>query len=145
METALATGKMSGMTQPDDMDQRLAALDRRRRGAKPRITIERLLKAAGYKGIQTWYSTLAGESPIETVERFEQALDDLIAHPDDVAEEPTHVTSTPEGLMEFEVTGDFGVRVVVRGPVSNAEELERAAAKIIRDIRGTQAPNQGMD
>jgi hypothetical protein len=40
--------------------------------------------------------------------------------------------------MEFEVTGDFGVRVVVRGPIGNAEELERAAANIIRDIRRSQ-------
>lgn len=48
---------------------------------------------------------------------------------------PDVVLSTEQGLMEFEVTGDFGVRVVVKGPVANAEELEASVARLIRDIR----------
>jgi hypothetical protein len=38
-------------------------------------------------------------------------------------------------LVEFEVHSDAGVRVVVRGPISDAEELERSVARIIRSIR----------
>jgi DNA-binding XRE family transcriptional regulator len=38
-------------------------------------------------------------------------------------------------LIEFEVTGDFGVRVVVKGPVDNAAELEASVARLIRDMK----------
>ena len=41
------------------------------------------------------------------------------------------------GLIEFEITGDFGVRVVARGPVENHELLAADVARIIRDIRAT--------
>lgn len=54
---------------------------------------------------------------------------------------PDVVLSTEHGLMEFEVTGDFGVRVVVKGPVANAEELEASVARLIRDIR--TSPTEG--
>ena len=50
---------------------------------------------------------------------------------------PDAVLSTEQGLIEFEVTGDFGVRVVVKGPIENAVELERSVARLIRDIRDT--------
>ena len=49
---------------------------------------------------------------------------------------PVHSVE-PSGLMEFEVTGDFGVRVVVKGPVSDAAELEAAVARLVRDIRAS--------
>lgn len=38
-------------------------------------------------------------------------------------------------LMEFEVTGDFGVRIVVKGPVEDAAELEASVARLIRDMK----------
>jgi DNA-binding XRE family transcriptional regulator len=41
----------------------------------------------------------------------------------------------PPHLIEFEVTGDFGVRVVVKGPVENAAELEASVARLIRDMK----------
>lgn len=48
------------------------------------------------------------------------------------------------GLIEFEVTGDFGVRVVVRGPIGSAEELERSVARIVRNIRSSDdTPTSG--
>lgn len=48
---------------------------------------------------------------------------------------PDAVLPTEHGLIEFEVTGDFGVRVVVKGPIENATELEKSVARLIRDIR----------
>lgn len=38
--------------------------------------------------------------------------------------------------IEFVVEGDFGVKVTVRGPITNREDLQAAAAEIIRSIRG---------
>lgn len=51
---------------------------------------------------------------------------------------PEAVISTERGLIEFEVTGDFGVRVVVKGPIENADELEASVARLIRDIRANR-------
>lgn len=38
--------------------------------------------------------------------------------------------------IEFVVEGDFGVKVTVRGPITNREDLQAAAAEIVRTIRG---------
>jgi hypothetical protein len=136
METALSAGTIAVMSTPDPMEKRLAELDQRRRSARPRITIERLLRAAGYKGVQTWYDVLANKSPIETVEAFEVALDDLINHPDDIADEPTHVVApSPEDLMKVEITGDFGVNVVVSAPIRDKEALQDFVRDLMRDLR----------
>lgn len=48
---------------------------------------------------------------------------------------PDAIVSTEHGLIEFEVTGDFGVRVVVKGPIESASELEESVARLIKDIR----------
>lgn len=139
MEMALTTERLTGVTDTDPLQARVEALVEQR--DRHEISVDRLTRAANFSH-QTWYNLVNGKGARSTRERnlesFERALADLIAHPEDIAEEPTHVVSTPEGLIEFEVTGDFGVRVIVRGPVGNADELERAAAKIIRDIRGSQ-------
>ncbi|WP_310962102.1 hypothetical protein [Nocardioides terrisoli] len=72
-----------------------------------------------------------------TFERLEWTLDRLeneLGHGG-----PDAIMSTEVGLIEFEVTGDFGVRVVVKGPIENAAELEESVARLIRDIRtGTE-------
>jgi len=54
---------------------------------------------------------------------------------------PDAVMSTDEGLIEFEVSGDFGVRVVVKGPIGDADALERSVARLIRDIRRDDSRN----
>ncbi len=53
----------------------------------------------------------------------------------EAAQAPTPPASAPK-LIEFQVTGDFGVRVVVKGPMENAAELEASVARLIRDIKG---------
>lgn len=40
-------------------------------------------------------------------------------------------------IIEFEVSGDFGVRVVVRGPIRDAEELQRSVGALVREIRAS--------
>lgn len=145
METTRVAERLAVMTDPElTISERFAALDARRE--EYGYSIDRLSRAAGYKSSQTWYDLRDGKRPASTMTRFEKAFDWLIAKdPDDpldwsplAQDQPVAAASTQEGLMEIEVTGDFGVRVIVRAPVSNADELERAAAKIIRDIRGTQ-------
>lgn len=57
-------------------------------------------------------------------------------------EEEAGLTATPRqsnpAVVEFEVSGDFGVRVVVRGPISDAEALERSVERLVRNIRAEQ-------
>lgn len=48
------------------------------------------------------------------------------------------------GIIEFEVSGDGGYKVVVRGPITNAEDLERSVARIVGVIRG-EAKGQAED
>lgn len=84
----------------------------------------------------TMYAAIAGTASEGTYDDLEDVLDTLEANPDEIERNPVAIQSTDEGLIEFELTGVYGVeRVVVRGPVANAEELEHAAARIIRDLR----------
>lgn len=47
-----------------------------------------------------------------------------------------------DNLMEFEVGGNFGVSVVVRGPVANHAELEDAVLKLIQGMNAASAPKR---
>lgn len=44
--------------------------------------------------------------------------------------------SNPEDdLVEFRLSGDFGVTLVVRGPVRDRGEMEESVARLIREMR----------
>jgi hypothetical protein len=75
--------------------------------------------------------------------RLELALDTFEREHNMDEGAPGAVMSTEEGLVEFEVTGDFGVRVVVKGPVKDAMELEESVARLIKDIRGKDGATGG--
>ena len=42
--------------------------------------------------------------------------------------------SPEDDLIEFELSGNFGVRVVVKGPIRDAEALEASVARLIREM-----------
>jgi transcriptional regulator with XRE-family HTH domain len=44
-------------------------------------------------------------------------------------------------LVEFEVAGNFGVRVVVKGPVRDRAELEESVLRLISRMQQQQPPN----
>lgn len=46
--------------------------------------------------------------------------------------------------IEFTVEGDFGVKVTVKGPISDRTALEDSVAKIIRSIRETGGESPGL-
>ena len=39
-----------------------------------------------------------------------------------------------EGMVEFEIAGNFGVKAVIKGPVSSMAELQEAARRLIADM-----------
>jgi hypothetical protein len=45
-------------------------------------------------------------------------------------------------FVEFTVEGNFGVRAVVKGPVKDMDELQRAVSRLVREMR-TNDPDEG--
>lgn len=80
---------------------------------------------------KTLANAIKGESSVraQNLARIEAALLDL--------EEELGMdedTGKPPGVVEFKVTGNFGVDVVVAGPVENLMELEAAVARLIETM-----------
>jgi hypothetical protein len=72
----------------------------------------------------------AGSASVATYERLEAWFARF--EEETGSDEP----AAPEiAMMEIEVSGDFGVKIVVRGPITDREALEQSARRIIRSIR----------
>lgn len=72
-----------------------------------------------------------GEGSVGTYERLEAWLTDRErAEGDTRSVEPMQLDQ-----IEFTVEGDFGVKVTVKGPITDRSALEDSVAKIIRSIR----------
>lgn len=44
-----------------------------------------------------------------------------------------------EGLVEFSIAGNFGVSVIMKGPVKNMAEMEAAAARLVNQMQAERA------
>lgn len=77
------------------------------------------------------------EGTEESAGKIAEAIAFARENPGDIDSQPGAVMQADDGsIIEFEVNVDaIGVRVVVRGPIENAEQLEQQAAKLIRDMR----------
>lgn len=105
------------------------------------LTQEQLAKEAGIKSYETIGAVEKGKGSVPSRRKIADALTRLEAEGGTralAAEQPPQ----PQ-LIEFEVTGDFGVRVVVKGPVENAAELEASVARLIRDMKSDPSPRRG--
>lgn len=47
-----------------------------------------------------------------------------------------------EDMVEFTIEGNFGVRAVVKGPVKDMDELQRAVTRLVREMRGDESHGQ---
>jgi hypothetical protein len=126
------------MTTSDAAESRAArgAEIGRRIEAAPHGRLSQVARTAGVSR-QTIHAAIKGGASADTYDRVEAALDAL-EHPEDVPEQPEAAVQLGGDLIELEVNSEPGGpwRIVVRGPVSSAEELERQAAAIIRQLRG---------
>ena len=77
-----------------------------------------------------------------TYEAIESHLDKLEARLRGVTPPPAEEKKIGEDYVEFTVEGNFGVRAVVRGPVENIAELQKAVDALIRDMRENPGPQQ---
>lgn len=50
---------------------------------------------------------------------------------------PEPIGNPADDLVEFEVTGNFGVRAVVRGPVRDLPALQEAVSRIVADMQAS--------
>lgn len=125
------------MTLEGEADWSVVTGDRfRERRMKLNLTQAELAAEAGIKSYETVGAVERGEGSPTSRRRIDDALTRLEAEVGIHA--PAPVEQPPAGqphLIEFEVTGDFGVRVVVKGPVENAAELEASVARLIRDMK----------
>jgi DNA-binding XRE family transcriptional regulator len=54
-----------------------------------------------------------------------------------------HAPPLPQtDTIEFQVSGDFGVKVVVSGPIKDADTLRRQASLLIQDMRSRPSGDQ---
>lgn len=144
MSTVTSADRLAPVSAPDTPSQTArewgAAL-KARASASP-LTIKTIGRLASVSR-GTVYSVFNGEAPVDTMRAVQEALDFAEANPGDVPEQAGAIQRVGDQIIEFEVNVDaIGVRVVVRGPIENAEQLEAQAAKLIRDMRAT---TEGQD
>jgi transcriptional regulator with XRE-family HTH domain len=141
MNAPRVTDTLAPVTIPPSSGNKSRGAKIERRMEALTMTVADLAREAGEQGRdmsrKTVYRAFAGEPEVtdRTYKRLENALTRL--EQDSGEGSPDAILSTEQGLIEFEVTGDFGVRVVVKGPIENAAELEKSVARLIRDIRDT--------
>lgn len=76
----------------------------------------------------------AGNASEGTYQRLEAWLDAF-------DEETGHDLPEPPGPVRFRLTGNFGVEVIVEGPVENISELEESVERLIRHM-GDNGPKK---
>lgn len=74
----------------------------------------------------------ASDASYIKIETVLSRLEEEMGQESPAAEPPA---SDDEKTVEFRLSGNFGVDVVVKGPVSDMNELEGAVARLIREMR----------
>ena len=124
------------VTAPDTASvKRGAEIERRREAAG--LSVAKLTRLARIGSRNTTYAAFKGKVEPETFKALEDALTFAEENPDDLDEQPGAVQRLgDENFVEFEVDVDaIGVRVVVRGPGDQRDQLREDVSKIIRDMR----------
>ena len=82
----------------------------------------------------TLRKAVAGEASVRpnTYDLIESKLDQFERQAEGF--EGLKASDPSEDLVEFELSGNFGVRVVVKGPIRDAEALEASVARLIREM-----------
>lgn len=73
------------------------------------------------------------QSTIHAIETALTALEEEVSGPYDRPEPAPH-------MVTFRVHGNFGVDVIVEGPVENLRELQQSVKELLADMRATDKP-----
>lgn len=110
-----------------------------RRRIKHGLSGRRLAKLAGMDPATLRDAEADSESTTDlTYSRIFRALDDFEHETSSEAEEAAEESAAGAGLVEFRVSGNFGVDVTVKGPIADLPELKAAVADLIREVRESQ-------
>lgn len=116
--------RVEGVTTGDEIKQRRAALGVTVKGLAAKAGVDRGRLAAIEDGASARASTIGA---------IEKALADL-------EEEMSGPYDETRGLVTFRMSGNFGVDVVVQGPVENLDELEQSVERLIQRMRSQDQP-----
>lgn len=102
----------------------------RRRRVRLGMTIEQLAQEADVNADTLGDYESGNRNPREITR---QKVADALAR----LEEETGVTAPPvdPGIVSFDVTGDDGFHITVKGPVADADVLRRQVTEILREMR----------
>ena len=117
---------------------RRAGEDIKRRRAALGMSVSKLAEAA--KIDRGRLSALeAGDSSVRasTIGAVESALDRLEA---EIGMDQPSAVRDPGDYVEFRLSGNFGVDVVVRGPVRDMDALEQQVERLLREMRSGDTP-----
>jgi curli biogenesis system outer membrane secretion channel CsgG len=117
------------------MNSRVERGERLREWAAVRGRKQQLSEISGVStsSIDNAFAGTAGE---KTYDKLEAAMRYIDEHPEDAVAGADYVARSATGqIIEFEVQADaVGVRVFVRGPIENSDELSTQVAKVLREI-----------
>lgn len=99
----------------------------RRRRTALGMTVKALAEKAGVDRGRLADIERGAQAREATIGAIEAALDDF--------ESETGHDEPGEGLVTFRLSGNFGVDVVVQGPVGNLDELERSVARLVQSMK----------
>lgn len=106
----------------------------------PKARLARMAKMS----TETYYRVVDGTAGDTSYTKVEEALRDHAEAPDDAESQPAALVRTEGGdFLEVEIVGDFGVRITARAPINHPSELERFAARLVRDIRSGSRGERG--
>jgi transcriptional regulator with XRE-family HTH domain len=84
----------------------------------------------------------ARDSTIGAIERALGELEHEMALDEKLPPGVSRIGDPDQGLVEFTIEGNFGVRAVVKGPVADIEALQKAASDLIGSMNMSHADEQ---
>lgn len=129
--------------QPVDGEKRMPGTDIRTRRQALGLTATKLAQLAEVSRVHLSEIESGRKDPSAAwLRRVELAMDKYEVETGQDEPAPVAIPAqakAAEGLIEFDIEGDFGVHIVVRGPVVDAELLRRQAAALIAEIRSSRS------
>lgn len=125
------------------VDQTIGAQINRRR-TRLGMGVKALAEAAGVDRGSVSKIEREGTGRDSTVGAISNALDRL---EQEMGIDPPVADSelAAEGLVKFSIAGNFGVSVIMEGPVRNMAEMEAAAARLVERMQAEREAREGGD
>lgn len=134
----------AGLVPVSDDESRGEAIKRRRKAHRMSVNALAMRADMDWKTVNRAENDHPGTQP-ETYDWLERKLNEYDHEAgSDLPQISPPAQSAPEShLVRFKLSGNFGVDVVVEGPVENLDELQDSVQKLLRQMQ--QSPASGQD